>query len=643
MIKKVKENFTAIALSLVIVLVLINISFTVYNRSVMMNNNELKAQTEEVKLRLNTIFENILRRIDLGLRGYALTKNKQLLDPYDGAIKDNVKNLRALDSLFIVQKLDTTREQFFKIKEGIDAYINTSKEMKALAEAGNLEEFVRILNEDKGYDLWQLFKPFYEKTLTYEDALIKQATEDYLSAQNRNVVFQVILIIVSLPTLVFVILRLGKEEKSRRKIITDFDQSIRYYLYNSGEEMDSQSNAQTIISGAIENLKKASQFVKEIATGNYNVSWQGLTEGNLSFNNENLAGDLLKMRDEMRKIKAADEKRLWSTEGLSKFSELIRNNQNQKEKLLDEIVRYLTKYLAGNQSSLFVLNEDESEGEVFLELGACYAYDKKKYLQKRVEIGDGMVGQVYLEGNTLVLKEVPADYVQITSGLGEATPRFLVIIPLKYNEKVQAILEMASFREFDEHQISFLEKAGEFVASAIHAATTSEKTAQLLKQSQEQAELMHAQEEELRQNMEEMQATQEGTERKMRESEGLINTVIGILDQLPQKIFLKDEAGKMVIANSVVAKAHNMTVSELIGKSDFDFVDAKTAQDWRNQELEIIRKGRETYIFKETLNGQTKLLESTKMAFHIDHLNQTGLLGIQTDITEISELRKLAN
>ena len=640
MIKTIRKNFIAIALSVVIALVVINVCLTVYNRSVMIANNELKLQTEQVKFRLNNIFESILRRIDLGLRGYALTKNKQLLDPYDGAIKDNTTNLAKLDSLFEVQKLDTTLEQFSKIKKGIDDYIVTAKQMKLLAEQDSIRDFVRILNEDKGYDLWKLFQPFYEKTLRYEDTLIKQAIDDYVAAQNRNVIFQVILLLVGLPTLVLVILKLGKEDKSRKKIINDFDESIRYYLYNSGEERAKESDARTIISGSIENLKKASQFVKEIASGNYQVSWEGLSSSNAMLNKENLAGDLLKMRDDMRKIKEADERRLWSTEGLSKFSEIIRNNQAQKEKLLDEIVRFLTKYLQANQSSIFVLNEEDDQ-DVHLELGACYAFDKKKFLQKRVDVGSGMLGQVYLEATTMVLKEIPADYVQITSGLGKATPKFLVITPLKYNEKVQALLEMASFTPFEEHQTLFLEKAGEFVASAIHAAKTSEKTTQLLTQSQEQAEMMRSQEEELRQNMEELQATQEGIERKIRESEGMIDTAIGILDKLPQKIFLKDKDGKMVLANSVVAKAHNMSVSELIGKSDFDFVDAKTAQDWRNQELEIIRKGSQTYIFEENLHGQKKILESTKMAFHIAHLNQTGLLGIQTDITEISELKSL--
>jgi PAS domain S-box-containing protein len=118
------------------------------------------------------------------------------------------------------------------------------------------------------------------------------------------------------------------------------------------------------------------------------------------------------------------------------------------------------------------------------------------------------------------------------------------------------------------------------------------------------------------------------------------STLLNVLDQLPHKIFLKDHEGKMLLVNTVVAKAHNMSVEELIGKSDFDFVDAETAQDWRNQELEIIKKGSETYIFEENLNGEVKILRSTKMAFYIDHLDKVGLLGIQTDITEMQRLKE---
>src|SRR5690606_24047355 len=113
-------------------------------------------------------------------------------------------------------------------------------------------------------------------------------------------------------------------------------------------------------------------------------------------------------------------------------------------------------------------------------------------------------------------------YNTITSGLGEATPRWLAIIPMKHNEKGECILEHAGFSPLEAYQVSFLEKAGEFDASAIYSAKNAEHTAELLRNAQESTEMMRAQEEEMRQNMEELQATQEEMARKEKEINRLL-------------------------------------------------------------------------------------------------------------------------
>ncbi|HEV8511847.1 MAG TPA: GAF domain-containing protein, partial [Cyclobacteriaceae bacterium] len=461
--------------------------------------------------------------------------------------------------------------------------------------------------------------------------------------------------------------------KERHNLILELEENNRKFLFDPGTSLEVK-NLRGVIENSIENFKKASEFVKAITSKNYSVQWNGLEQSNAKKNVNTLAGEMVKMRDQMIATKQEDERRFWVNEGLTKFSELVRNHQADLTKLTEEATKFLAHYLKAQQGSLFIIN-DEDENNKFLELVACYAFDKKKYVTKHIDIGDGLIGQTYLEGEAIVLKEIPSDYIEITSGLGHARPTCLCIIPLKYNEKIEAILELASFHFFEPYQMDYLQKAGEFVASAIIGAKVSSRMKVLLEQSQQQSEEMHAQEEEMRQNMEELQATQEEMARKGREMEDLLNqssqkeeemkvklkevekvkrenddlisymkkfktTLLNILDQLPHKVFLKDKDGKMALANTVVAKAHNMTVDQLMGKSDFDFVDAKTAQEWRDQELAIIEKGSETYIFDETLKGKTKTLKTTKMAFFIPHLNQTGLLGIQTDITELQELKK---
>jgi PAS domain S-box-containing protein len=320
------------------------------------------------------------------------------------------------------------------------------------------------------------------------------------------------------------------------------------------------------------------------------------------------------------------------------------------------------------------MTEEKGSKNEHLKLMSCRAWERKKYLEKTIKLGQGLVGQAAIEKQTIFLTKVPENYITISSGLGEANPGCILIVPLKFEDEVVGIIELAAFKKFADYEIEFMEKMGNSIASTMITTRNNQRNKELLEQARELTEQLREQEENIRLNMEEMQASQEEMIRKEKEiaklmqeslrqeqllkekeAENLLKkreaetvnfmkkyqkTLLNVLDQLPHKIFLKDHEGKMLIVNTVVAKAHHMSVDELIGKSDFDFVDARTAQEWRNQELEIIEKGSETYIFEEHLNGETKILRSTKMAFYIDHLDKIGLLGIQTDITEMQRLKE---
>jgi CHASE3 domain sensor protein len=515
MLKSIKENFITVSLSVLIVLIMLSLVLTIYNRQVMIDNYTLKKQTEEVKTRWSAIFESHLRRMDLGLRGYALTKNTGVLSPYNDGIRDTKPNLDKIDSLLVVQHLDTLRDDFKEIRNKVTEFIEYSQKMKRKVDNDSLEAFVTMLNADKGLEVWLAFSPSFTAINTYEDQLVEKAQANYETAQSRNVFVQWILFFFSIPTLAVVIFRLRKDARNRKELLLEFERNNRRYMFDSGEPLP-DDNPQVIIKSSIQNLKRASSFIKEISVGNYSANWEGLNNQNITLNQENLAGDLIKMRDQMKRVKDEDEKRIWTTEGLAKFSDVARTNQDNIEKLSNEVVRFLSKYLSAQQASLFVLDEASDE-DPFLSLVACYAFDKKKFVQKRIEIGSGMVGQAYLEGTTNVMTKLPSNYISITSGLGDATPSCLIIVPMKYNDKVEAILELASFTRFEEHEVKFLEKAGEVIASAIYSTKINERTSRLLKESQEQAEVLKAQEEELRQNMEELQATQENMRRKQTE------------------------------------------------------------------------------------------------------------------------------
>src|SRR5688572_1582089 len=198
-----KENLVTVSMVTLIVLIILGAAFTWMNKRKIIETTQLKMQAEEVKQRLDMIFSVTLRQIDMALRGYALTKNEGILEPMLSAIRANEINLNKLDSLLRVQKLDTSLVSFEKIRKSIDDYVAFSNLMKAEAERDSLKVFVRMLNQDRGKDVWNLFAPFLASHLVYEDAQIAKAQSDYEAALNLNIIIQVILVLLGLPSLMF--------------------------------------------------------------------------------------------------------------------------------------------------------------------------------------------------------------------------------------------------------------------------------------------------------------------------------------------------------------------------------------------------------------------------------------------------------
>lgn len=259
-----------------------------------------------------------------------------------------------------------------------------------------------------------------------------------------------------------------------------------------------------------------------------NVSFaEEMIQGNLDVDLEVEKGDemgqsMLTMREELRKSKKREEEDRFINTGLAEIGDILRLNQNNIELLCDRVIGNLVKYLKANQGGIFIV-EGEEDGDIHLMLKSHYAYQKKKFYEKRVEIGQGIVGQVYLEKDKVYLTDLPENYIRITSGLGEATPNSLLVIPLLYNGEVVGIIEFASFHKFGEFEQDFLMKVGESIAATIISVRISERTNMLLENTHSQTAQLQSQEEEMRQNMEELEATQEEMQRKEKELEKLLN------------------------------------------------------------------------------------------------------------------------
>ena len=235
-----------------------------------------------------------------------------------------------------------------------------------------------------------------------------------------------------------------------------------------------------------------------------------------------------------------EEEREWVSEGLTKFVDILRTSQSNLEELCDQIINNLVSYLGVTQGGLFIV-DDNIDDRKELMLISAYAYERKKYINRNVKPREGLVGQVFIEKRPMFLKEIPEQYVNISSGLGKARPTNLFIAPMLMNEEVYGVIELASLKEMPEFQREFVLKLGETIASTIAATRNSDRMKTLLEESQVQAEQMRAQEEEMRQNVEELQATQEEMHRKQKEMEA-VNVKTKNNEEVLKKAFEKMSA-----------------------------------------------------------------------------------------------------
>ena len=269
------------------------------------------------------------------------------------------------------------------------------------------------------------------------------------------------------------------------------------------------------VQSLVKGLRETSTFAQEIGSGNLGVNFEPLSD------RDELGKSLLDMRVSLQHVKEADQKRSWATEGLAKFGDILRTNNEGLDKLAENIIGGLVKYLGANQGGLFIVN-DTNSNDVHLQLLACYAWNKKKYIDMRVEEGEGLVGQAWQENDMLYITDVPENFIKITSGLGDANPKCFLIVPLTVNDETFGVIEMASFNPFEDYKRDFAKKLAESIASTLSTAKINERTKILLEQSQQQQEEMRSQEEEMRQNIEEMKATQEEMGKKEKEVQRIL-------------------------------------------------------------------------------------------------------------------------
>ncbi len=359
-----------------------------------------------------------------------------------------------------------------------------------------------------------------ENLLVRHEALILDKRKEMVGSLDRLrsfiFVMLIILIVAAVAISAVTTLSLSRPINKTKNILLSISKGIlpNITLKEGNDEIGQMAKALHLV---VNGLRQVSNFTQEIGKGNFTTEFTPLSDDDV------LGHSLLDMREELQEAKIEEEKRAeenkqrtWASQGVALFSDILRKHSENLEELSFEIISNMVKYTNSNQGGVFIVNDNDRDN-IYLEMSSCYAYDRQKFLNRRIEVGEGLVGRCYQEQERIFLTDIPEDYIKISSGLGEVNPTCLLLIPLAYNDRIFGIMEIASVHVYQDYEVEFMERIGESIAATISSVKSNVQTQMLLEQSQQQAEEMSAQEEEMRQNMEELRATQEQSARREQE------------------------------------------------------------------------------------------------------------------------------
>lgn len=313
------------------------------------------------------------------------------------------------------------------------------------------------------------------------------------------------------------------------------------------------------INQLIGGLSKLSEFATQIGNGNYEISYNKLGE------NDVLGNSLINMRDNLKQLAIEDARRNWANEGAAKFADMLRANNHSIPALTKVILAELIKYVEVNQGCFFVVNQQSEEPQ--MELMAAFAWNRQRVRNKIVRWGEGLVGQAWIEKDTLFITEIPHNYIEIGSGLGDANPKNIVVVPLIFNDEVYGVIELASFSILPAYRVEFLKRIAENIASTLAATFVAERTQRMLRESQTISEQLRVQEEEMRQNLEELLSTQEQSARNMEIAKSSSESLERIIESLPDAILQVDADWYILKMNNKLCQMTGYSREALLGSN----------------------------------------------------------------------------
>ena len=335
----------------------------------------------------------------------------------------------------------------------------------------------------------------------------------------------------------------------------------------------------------IKKTKDLEVFTKKIKDGDFKAKLRNFNEKNILDKSMVSIQSVLEKakKDEILRIEE-DKKRNWSIKGYSDLGRILREDSENIENIAYNSLKFLIEYLKCNQGGFFIVNDNNKEN-IFLEQIASYAYNRKKFVQKIINKNEGLIGRVYQESETIYLTEIPKNYLTIKSGTGGKSPKSILIVPVMRNNKIFGIIEIASFENFKDFEIEFVENTGEIIAATL--ATLKNST----------------------------------------------NFISLVIDSIPYPVFYRDEKGIYINCNKAFYDYIGVSKDKIINKNIFDIYSKKLANKFHKKDMELINsKKKQIYESQiEYSDGSLKDVILHKTPVFSKDGSIFGILGVIVD------------
>ncbi|OQP58226.1 hypothetical protein A3860_07835 [Niastella vici] len=274
--------------------------------------------------------------------------------------------------------------------------------------------------------------------------------------------------------------------------------------------------------------KEYAQIAEAIGQGDYSPVIRIRSDADL------LSKALENMKQNLQKLSNDNEVRTWMLTGASQLNNILRGEKVVGDLAL-QIISMLTAYLNAQVGAIYLVENNQ------LMLSGSYAFSHRKGNTNIIKLGEGLVGQSALEKKPIVFANVPEDYVKVSSGLGQATPRNILVYPFLYDNYVKGVIEIGTMRDISDLDLQFLKIVSESIGIAFNSSQARNKQQELLEEAQRLTEELEAQQEELKQTNEELSEKTQMLEKSQAELRAQQEELQQTNEELEEKANLLEE------------------------------------------------------------------------------------------------------